>query len=475
MKKNAQNRRLFEKTLRTLLMKWKNHELPVESVALSAEEVASLELVGVNLSLFSSSNEDTIAFPRDLDAKYRKTVHEIASSVGLFHVSAGECASRFITVSRASTLQDSGLANLALEEKSQWYDETVEKPRVKHYFFSLTEEQKQLHATALSQARSTACITRQMSKLLLSREDLLSRGVASSQKELALNFTFIQTKDDLSALASKLSSASLLAFDCEMHNHRSYYGITCLMQLASDLDDEVYLVDTLSCWDSINECLGGLFANPNILKVAHSAGGGDVDYLYRDFGIFICGLFDTFIAAKALGYKSLSLVALLERYEFPFVTQMKVGKQTVCTSDWRLRPLNEAQLQYAVLDIKYLLPLCYALLSDLNIKSLQTNDLNNSGTSCISSSEIEKDDDEMEGEDAEADWEGWGITNSSGVDGDTYAAVYHETSNKYDGDFSGKYTVMITYFFCNNYLYFTKIPPILRLRFTRQIIRCVMY
>ena len=59
-----------------------------------------------------------------------------------------------------------------------------------------------------------------------------------------------------------------VAVDLEMHNVRSYYGFTCLLQLSLP-DGGDYLVDTIALWDHIGDVLGPSFADPSICKVFH--------------------------------------------------------------------------------------------------------------------------------------------------------------------------------------------------------------
>jgi exosome complex exonuclease RRP6 len=57
----------------------------------------------------------------------------------------------------------------------------------------------------------------------------------------------------------------------------------------------------------------------------------DVEWIQRDFGLYIVNLFDTCEAAKSLGYANNSLVFLLNQF-----VNISVDK-TLRLSDWRLR------------------------------------------------------------------------------------------------------------------------------------------
>jgi len=77
-------------------------------------------------------------------------------------------------------------------------------------------------------------------------------------------------------MAEKLSSSKEIAVDLEHHSARTFQGITCLMQLSNREED--FIVDTIKLRDEIKDHLGGLFDNPDIVKVLHGA-DMDVEWL----------------------------------------------------------------------------------------------------------------------------------------------------------------------------------------------------
>lgn len=152
-----------------------------------------------------------------------------------------------------------------------------------------------------------------------------------------------------------------VAVDLEMHNVRSYYGFTCLLQLSLP-DGGDYLVDTIALWDHIGDVLGPSFADPSICKVFHSCEGGDIAALHRDFRIFCVNLFDTQHAARLLGLP-LGLGKLLAEVVPAANIADKMHSTTM--SDWRVRPLTQKQVAYARLDTRYLLELRMHLVARL--------------------------------------------------------------------------------------------------------------
>lgn len=67
-----------------------------------------------------------------------------------------------------------------------------------------------------------------------------------------------------------------------------------------------------------------------IMKVFHGA-YMDIVWLQRDLGLYVVGLFDTYHAARALGYPQASLAALLSRF-----VNLNADKKYQM-ADWRIR------------------------------------------------------------------------------------------------------------------------------------------
>jgi hypothetical protein len=125
----------------------------------------------------------------------------------------------------------------------------------------------------------------------------------------------INTTNQLMAAAEVLSQYTEIGFDCEMHSFRSYYPLTCLIQISTVHAD--FIIDTLSVWNEIGSVLGPIFANPKIIKIGHGILSMDVPCLFRDFGIVLVSCFDTQEAASVLGLQQTGLHALLERWKAP--------------------------------------------------------------------------------------------------------------------------------------------------------------
>tara|TARA_R110002003_G_scaffold115_1_gene9923 strand:+ start:5509 stop:7209 length:1701 start_codon:yes stop_codon:yes gene_type:complete len=161
-------------------------------------------------------------------------------------------------------------------------------------------------------------------------------------------------------MLAELKTAKEIAVDLEHHDNRSYIGIVSLMQISTR--DKDWIVDTLKPWRRKLECLNEVFADPNILKVLHGA-YMDIMWLQRDLGLHVVGLFDTYHAARTLGYPGGSLAYLLERH-----VQFKAQKQHQL-ADWRVRPLPEEIFEYARADTHFLLYVFDNMRNELVAKS----------------------------------------------------------------------------------------------------------
>ena len=134
----------------------------------------------------------------------------------------------------------------------------------------------------------------------------------------------MDTEAALLRLARKLEGVDVFAFDLETNSMRSYHGVTCLIQIATLDPPADYIVDVLKVWASVGKMLGPAFASTSILKVGHAVGGCDVPALFRDFGIVIVNLFDTYEAAQAVAAPALGLAGLLAAYGAPSPEHLKV-------------------------------------------------------------------------------------------------------------------------------------------------------
>lgn len=181
--------------------------------------------------------------------------------------------------------------------------------------------------------------------------DFVDKNVSTVEpvKPLPVDFTtytLVESVDDLKELAAKLRCVDEFAVDLEHNQYRSYQGLTCLMQISTRTED--FVVDTLKLRNYIGPHLRELFKDPSKKKVMHGA-DRDIMWLQRDFGIYVCNMFDTGQASRVLKLERNSLEYLLNHY-----CEVAANKEYQ-NADWRLRPLTDDMLRYGREDTHYLL------------------------------------------------------------------------------------------------------------------------
>ncbi|KAM4016829.1 LOW QUALITY PROTEIN: exosome complex component 10 [Anomaloglossus baeobatrachus] len=174
----------------------------------------------------------------------------------------------------------------------------------------------------------------------------------------------ISTLDDLVQLNEKLLRCSEFAVDLEHHSYRSFLGLTCLMQISTRTDD--YIIDVLELRGDLY-ILNESFTDPAIVKVFHGA-DSDIEWLQKDFGLYVVNMFDTHQASRLLSLGRNSLDHLLRLY-----CNVESDKKYQL-ADWRIRPLPEEMLQYARADTHYLLYIYDRMRTELlNVDNGQKN------------------------------------------------------------------------------------------------------
>jgi ribonuclease D len=135
--------------------------------------------------------------------------------------------------------------------------------------------------------------------------------------------------------------------DLEFIPERTYAAELCLVQVATD--DDAFIVDPLAAIDLTP--LWERIANPQILKVLH-AGDQDMDLCYTASGLVPENIMDTQIAAGFIGFGyPVGYGKLLQQ-----LLGISLSK-TESYTDWSNRPLSNSQVEYALDDVRHLLPM----------------------------------------------------------------------------------------------------------------------
>jgi ribonuclease D len=164
----------------------------------------------------------------------------------------------------------------------------------------------------------------------------------------------ITTAPELDGLAARLARSPRIGLDTEFLRERTYRAELCLLQLSAPA--EAVCVDPLALADL--SPLAALLAAPGITKVMH-ASRQDLEVLLPVAGL-TRPVFDTQIAA--------SLTGLPAQVGYADLVQRLLGHglaKSHTRTDWSRRPLSAEQIEYALDDVRYLLPLAAALQEQL--------------------------------------------------------------------------------------------------------------
>jgi ribonuclease D len=150
----------------------------------------------------------------------------------------------------------------------------------------------------------------------------------------------------LAALCVRLSKSPFVAIDTEFMRENTYWPQLCLIQVADA--NEAAAIDPLAKDIDLTPLLDLMTQNEDILKVFH-AGGQDIEIVCNLTGRTPHPLFDTQIAAMALGQgEQVGYSNLVDSWLG--ITLDKGARFT----DWSRRPLDKRQIDYAIGDVTHL-------------------------------------------------------------------------------------------------------------------------
>jgi ribonuclease D len=162
-----------------------------------------------------------------------------------------------------------------------------------------------------------------------------------------VKYEYLATDEALREFCDAISDASIVAFDTEFVSEDCYFPDLCLVQLAAAGQFAIVDAQTISDMSP----LWKLLVAPGHVTLVH-AGREESRFCRRAMNARPSQLFDTQIAAGLIGleypasYGTLILKLLGQ----------SLGKGETRTN-WRKRPLNAQQLEYAIQDVTYLEPL----------------------------------------------------------------------------------------------------------------------
>ncbi|MBB4615931.1 ribonuclease D [Sphingomonas abaci] len=150
----------------------------------------------------------------------------------------------------------------------------------------------------------------------------------------------------LANLCTRLAQADFITVDTEFMRESTYWPELCLIQVADT--QEAAAIDPLAPGLDLTPLLDLLVDNQDVLKVFH-AGGQDIEIIYNLTGKTPHPLFDTQVAAMALGQgEQIGYSNLVDSW-----LGVSIDKGARFT-DWSRRPLDARQIEYAIGDVTYL-------------------------------------------------------------------------------------------------------------------------
>ncbi|MGB1015750.1 MAG: ribonuclease D [Nannocystaceae bacterium] len=161
---------------------------------------------------------------------------------------------------------------------------------------------------------------------------------------------------ELATVLEPLAASAQVALDCEADSLHAYPEKLCLIQLAAGEGEDpfVALLDPLAELD-VQPLLKVLACKRLLLHGADF----DLRLLHRSYGFTPTKLFDTMEAARLLGWREVSLKAIIARI---LGHRLDKGSQR---ANWGRRPLTAKMHAYAIDDVKYLAPVAAHLEAEL--------------------------------------------------------------------------------------------------------------
>ncbi|MEJ7934281.1 ribonuclease D [Sphingobium sp. AN558] len=167
----------------------------------------------------------------------------------------------------------------------------------------------------------------------------------------------ITDSQTLADFCARIAKSPYIAVDTEFMRENSYWPDLCLIQVADE--HEAAAIDPKANGLDLKPLLDLMCDNEDVLKVFH-AGGQDLEIIYNLTGKTPHPMFDTQIAAMALGLgEQIGYGNLVEAW---LGTVLDKGARF---TDWGRRPLDKRQIDYAIGDVTYLIQIFPKMLDEL--------------------------------------------------------------------------------------------------------------
>ena len=160
-------------------------------------------------------------------------------------------------------------------------------------------------------------------------------------------YTYIDSFEDLAFLNQELLTKPHIGVDTEFRRTTKDNMRLALLQINDE--EEIYLIDTILIEDPKDQA--SFLFSKEVTKILHSC-KEDLEAIYSWTNKEMLNIFDTQLANSFLNDDySIGYQGLVER-ELGITLEKKETR-----SNWIRRPLSDAQLKYAALDVEYLIHL----------------------------------------------------------------------------------------------------------------------
>jgi ribonuclease D len=157
-------------------------------------------------------------------------------------------------------------------------------------------------------------------------------------------YDFVTTDSQLAALVDRLAGHAHLAFDTEFVSEHTYRSQLCLIQVAAP--DTLAVIDTLKVREL--EPFWRLLTDPGRTTIVH-AGREEMGFILHAIQARPASLFDVQVASGLVDHDYPAGYASIVRRFLNLPTNKGETR-----TDWRMRPLSPAQLEYALDDVRHL-------------------------------------------------------------------------------------------------------------------------
>lgn len=167
----------------------------------------------------------------------------------------------------------------------------------------------------------------------------------------------ITDTETLEKLCERLARSDFVTVDTEFMRENTYWPDLCLFQVANH--EEAAAIDPKAEGIDLTPLMNLLVNNEKVLKVFH-AGGQDIEIIFNITGGTPHPMFDTQVAAMALG--------LGEQVGYQNLVESLLGHHLdkgARFTDWARRPLDKRQIDYAIGDVTHLAELFPKMLERL--------------------------------------------------------------------------------------------------------------